>query len=275
MGDPDQLTSVEAGSVLRDLVTASAETWWSDRVTQLSKTYRYDEKQPLGRLIAAIREGDRAKVEALLGLADADDVAWVPSRGLPGELERAAAHWATVLSTQDPEEHFERRGRYVMLSPFRRGKLGTRTLGASIMDRLPDTPGGKPLVRPIIIEENSHELRVYNGDFAMLVEGQPPMATVQSEAEGFREIAEARLPRYSDAFALSVHKAQGSEFDEVLFVLPEEDAPILTRELLYTAVSRARRRVRLVGPKEVLAAALERRARRYSGLVDAIAKALD
>ena len=275
VGDPDQLTSVEAGSVLRDLVKASAETWWSDRVTQLSKTYRYDEKQPLGRLIAAIREGDRAKVEALLELADADDVAWVPTRSLPGELDRAAAHWATVLSTQDPEQHFERRARYLMLSPFRRGKLGTRALGASIMDRLAETEGGKPVVRPIIIEENSHELRVYNGDFAMLVEGQPPMATVQSEAEGFREIAEARLPRYSDAFALSVHKAQGSEFDEVLFVLPEEDAPILTRELLYTAVSRARRAVRLVGPKQVVAAALERRARRYSGLVDAIARALD
>ena len=109
----------------------------------------------------------------------------------------------------------------------------------------------------------------------MLVEGEPSIATVQSEAEGFREIAEARLPRYSDAFALSVHKAQGSEFDEVLFVLPDEDTPMLSRELLYTAVSRARRAVRLVGPKEVLLAALGRSARRYSGLVDAIAEALD
>jgi exodeoxyribonuclease V alpha subunit len=107
----------------------------------------------------------------------------------------------------------------------------------------------------------------------MLVDGEPPMATVHSEREGFSTIAKARLPRFSDAFALSVHKAQGSEFDEVLVVLPEEDAPLLTRELLYTAVSRARERVRIVGPAEVVTATLERRVRRHSGLVDAIGEA--
>jgi exodeoxyribonuclease V alpha subunit len=274
VGDPDQLTSVEAGSVLRDLVTASRATWWRDRVTQLTETYRYDEKQPLGQLVAAIRSADRASVNAVLE-ADADDVVWSSSVGLQAELDRAGAHWTKALATLDPEEHFELRGRYVMLSPFRRGSIGTQRLGAAIQERLPSPANGTPRVTPIIIEENSHELRVYNGDFAMLVDGEPPTAAVQSDADGFREIAEARLPRFSDAFALSVHKAQGSEFDEVLVVLPEEDAPLLTRELLYTAVSRARKRVRIVGPKEVVAAALERRARRYSGLVDAIAAAQD
>jgi len=274
VGDPDQLTSVEAGSVLRDLVTASTETWWRDRVTQLTKTYRYDEEQPLGQLVAAIRAADGATVDALFE-AEAEDVVWSASDGLQAELDRAAAHWAKVLATLDPEEHFDLRSRYVMLSPFRRGAIGTRRLGAAIQERLPSPANGTPRITPIIIEENSHELRVYNGDFAMLVDGVPPTAAVQSDAGGFREIAEARLPRFSDAFALSVHKAQGSEFDEVLVVLPKEDAPLLTRELLYTAVSRARKRIRIVGPKEVVAAALERRAQRYSGLVDAIAAAQD
>jgi len=275
VGDPDQLTSVEAGSVLRDLVTASAKTSWKGGVTQLTETYRYDEKQALGQLIAAIRKGDGATVQRLLDRDDATDLVWVSSAGLPAELDRAASHWSAALGTRNPKEHFDLRGRYVMLSPFRRGMVGTRRLGAAVVDRLYQSEGREPAVRPIIIEENSHELKVYNGDFAMLVEGEPSVATVQSEAEGFREIAEARLPRYSDAFALSVHKAQGSEFDEVLFVLPEDDAPMLSRELLYTAVSRARRAVRLVGPKEVVLAALGRSARRYSGLVDAIAEALD
>ncbi|MBW2719747.1 MAG: AAA family ATPase, partial [Deltaproteobacteria bacterium] len=80
VGDPDQLTSVEAGSVLRDLVTASTETWWSDRVTRLTTTYRYDEKQPLGQLVASIRAGEAATVSALLE-AKADDV---------GDCERLA-----------------------------------------------------------------------------------------------------------------------------------------------------------------------------------------
>jgi exodeoxyribonuclease V alpha subunit len=273
VGDPDQLTSVEAGSVLRDLVTASTQTWWSDRVTLLTETYRYDETRPLGQLVAAIRTADGATVDALLQ-GEAEDVVWSSSEDLPAELDRAAAHWAKALATLDPAEHFERRDRHVMLSPFRRGALGTQRLGAAIQKRLPSPADGTPRVTPIIIEQNSHELRVYNGDFAMLVDGEPPTAVVQSDADGFRKIAEARLPKFSDAFALSVHKAQGSEFDEVLIVLPEEDAPLLTRELLYTAVSRARKRVRLVGPKQVVAAALERRAQRYSGLVDAIGQAL-
>ena len=274
VGDPDQLTSVEAGSVLRDLVTASAQTGWRGRVTHLTKSYRYDEQQPLGQLVAAIRNGERANVEALLDREGTNDLVWSAPEGLQAELDRAAVHWAKVLATLDPAEHFELRGQYVMLSAFRRGLVGTRRLGAAIQERLATTEHGTPRVTPIIIEENSHELRVYNGDFAMLVDGQPRIATVQSDADGFREIVEARLPQFSDAFALSVHKAQGSEFDEVLVVLPPEDSPLLTRELLYTAVSRARKRVRLVGPKQVIAAALERRAQRYSGLVDAIDEAL-
>jgi exodeoxyribonuclease V alpha subunit len=274
VGDPDQLTSVEAGSVLRDLVTASAQTSWRDRVTHLTTTYRYDAEQPLGQLVAAIRAGETSTVDTLLARETAEDVVWAPSDGLPGELDRAANHWSQVLDTLEPAEHFELRARYVVLSPFRKGAIGTRRLGESIRERLTTRGHGTPQVTPIIIERNSHDLRVYNGDFAMLIDGDPPTATVQSDADGFREIAVARLPQFSDAFALSVHKAQGSEFDEVLVVLPEEDVPLLTRELLYTAVSRARKRVRVVGPKAVVAAALDRRAQRHSGLVDAIGRAL-
>jgi exodeoxyribonuclease V alpha subunit len=272
VGDPDQLTSVEAGSVLRDLVTASSETWWLGRVTQLSRTYRYDETKPLGQLVDAIRNGSVTDIDALLSRPGADDVAWASLDALPSELDRAADHWSEVLSVRDPAKHFELRSHYVMLSPFRSGPIGTRQLAAAIQERLHRRRGRAPQVTPLIIEENSYELSVYNGDFAMLVDGERPVATVGAESGGFREIAQARLPRYSEAFALSVHKAQGSEFDEVLIILPEGDAPLLTRELLYTAVSRARKRARIVGPKEVAAAALKRRAQRYSGLVDAIAR---
>jgi exodeoxyribonuclease V alpha subunit len=271
VGDPDQLTSVEAGSVLRDLVMASTETWWTDRVTHLTTTFRYAEDQPLGQLVRAIRCGDAARVEALLGLPDAEDVAWVGPEGLAGELDRAAQRWAQTLCTTDPEAHFAERSRFVVLSPYRVGLTGTRQLGAAIESRLPKTIGRSAGITPIIIEQNSQELQVYNGDFAMLFQTEPRRAVIQRVAEDIHEVSEARLPPYSNAFALSVHKAQGSEFEEVLIVLPEQDAPLLTRELLYTAVSRAKKRVRLVGPKEVILAALERRAQRYSGLVDAIA----
>lgn len=271
VGDPDQLTSVEAGSVLQDLVTANTQTWWRGRCTHLTKTFRYAAEQPLGQLVAAIRAGDPVEVQRILELQEAPDVTWLPFGKLNAELDRAAALWSETLREADPEEHFARRTRFAILTPYRVGPTGTQRLGAAIAARLSSSPTPSANVIPIIIEQNSQELRVFNGDFAMLVGADRRRAFIQRASEGPYEVAEARLPHYSDAFALSVHKAQGSEFDEVLIVLPEEDGPLLSRELLYTAVSRARKRVRLVGAPEVIAAAVGRQAQRYSGLVDAIA----
>jgi exodeoxyribonuclease V alpha subunit len=177
------------------------------------------------------------------------------------------------LRPHDPAAHFALRNRYVVLTPFRRGAIGTGRLGGAIVERLSALSGSASPITPIIVEENSRELQIFNGDFAMRIDDEVPKAVVQAEAGRFREIAAARLPRHSEAFALSIHKSQGSEFDEVLIVLPDEDGPLMTRELVYTAVSRAKRRVRIVGSKKVLHAALSRRARRDSGLVDAIAAA--
>ncbi|MDH3483123.1 MAG: exodeoxyribonuclease V subunit alpha [Myxococcales bacterium] len=269
VGDPDQLTSVEAGSVLRDLVRASNETWWRHRITHLTKTYRYDEAQPLGQLVAAIRDGNPSVIDELLDSHGSGDVQWSSLGDIGDELDRAAVKWSEIVNATEAEEHFRRRAQYVVLSPYRKGPIGTRQLGVAIERR---TPRVGLAVHPIIIEENNSEIGVYNGDFGMLFERDGTLgATVQCAPGRIENLAEARLPRYSSAYALSVHKAQGSEFDEVLIVMPEEDAPLLTRELLYTAVSRARARVRLVGPREVIAAAVRRPARRFSGLVDRIA----
>ena len=134
-----------------------------------------------------------------------------------------------------------------------------------------------------MIVENDYELELFNGemgvvDFTELGEAlaifpERGVLPVDAYSNSVRSVPLTRIAHFQTAYAVTVHKAQGSEFDEVLIVLPEEDAPLLTRELLYTAVSRARKRVRIVGPKDVVQAALARRARRDSGLVDAIAKA--
>ncbi len=273
VGDPNQLTSVEAGSVLQDLVTAGSETWWKNRMTTLTKTYRYDATRPLGKMIEAVRAGDRERVEGLVEGSGQEDIVWSPGENLSEELDRSAKRWTSIVETTDVEEHFKKREEYVVLTPFRKGPRGTRRLSAAIQERLTVRGSSFAPAHPILIEENSNELRVYNGDFAMIREGELRIGYIQGEEGKARAIAEARLPRYSDAYALSVHKAQGSEFDEVLLILPEEDAPLLTRELLYTALSRARQRVRIVGPKEVLLSALARRARRHSGLIPALGHA--
>ena len=96
------------------------------------------------------------------------------------------------------------------------------------------------------------------------------LAFFPDDAQRSRAVALARLPRHETAYALSVHKSQGSEFDEVLLLLPPEPSPLLSRELLYTAVTRARRRVVVFGSPEVLAFAVRRSVPRASGLRDAL-----
>jgi exodeoxyribonuclease V alpha subunit len=86
-------------------------------------------------------------------------------------------------------------------------------------------------------------------------------------AGGFRALAPVRLPAHQTAFAMTVHKSQGSEFDEVLVLLPEQRSRVVTRELLYTAVTRARRRVAICAGEQVLVAAIESPTRRHSGLL--------
>src|SRR5262249_15572012 len=89
-----------------------------------------------------------------------------------------------------------------------------------------------------------------------------------AEAGTLREVSPSRLPRHETAFALSVHKSQGSEFDEIVFVLPERPSPVLTRELVYTAVTRARRQVTMAGSEARLRHAITTRVGRASGLAE-------
>jgi exodeoxyribonuclease V alpha subunit len=131
--------------------------------------------------------------------------------------------------------------------------------------------------RAVIVLANDHVLRLYNGDIGIALPGADGALLVHfpdtAADAGFRTIAPVRLPRHESAFAMTVHKSQGSEFDEVLVVLPETRSRVLTRELLYTAITRARARVTLAASEPVLAAAIESATQRDSGLLARLAEA--
>jgi exodeoxyribonuclease V alpha subunit len=122
--------------------------------------------------------------------------------------------------------------------------------------------------RPILVTANDPSTRLYNGDVGVIMAGPDgrPLAWFEDAAGGVRAVAPARLPAHETAWAMTVHKSQGSEFDHVVLVLPEEPSAVVTRELLYTAVTRARRCVSIVGSRETVAAAVERTTARASGL---------
>jgi exodeoxyribonuclease V alpha subunit len=123
--------------------------------------------------------------------------------------------------------------------------------------------------RPVMVLRNDHVLKLFNGDIGIVLPDPNGILQVYfpDEIGGFRAIAPVRLPDHETAFAMTVHKSQGSEFDELLLVLPAEKNRVLTRELLYTAVTRARQRLTLVANATVVASTIETATTRVSGLL--------
>jgi len=128
--------------------------------------------------------------------------------------------------------------------------------------------------RPVMIARNDYGLQLFNGDVGVVLpssgEGGDLRACFPMPDGAMKSIHPMRLPEHETAFAVTVHKSQGSEFDRVLLILPDRPSPIVTRELLYTAMTRARRSVEIWAPEAVLREAIKRRTRRFSGLEEAL-----
>jgi exodeoxyribonuclease V alpha subunit len=131
--------------------------------------------------------------------------------------------------------------------------------------------------RPVVVLRNDDLLGVFNGDIgiALPAAGGRLMVHFAARDGGFRTVAPVRIPAHKTAFATTVHKSQGSEFDDVLVLLPAQRSRVATRELLYTALTRARRRVTLCAGSDVLVQAIESPTRRRSGLLARLKEAAD
>jgi len=129
--------------------------------------------------------------------------------------------------------------------------------------------------RPVLITQNDYNLGLFNGDIGITLrdpaEASEGLAVFFPDAAGgLRRFLPYRLPAHETVYAMTVHKSQGSEFEDVLLILPAKDSPVLSRELVYTALTRARKRITLVGSRDVLTTAIHRRIERTSGLRDAL-----
>jgi exodeoxyribonuclease V alpha subunit len=128
--------------------------------------------------------------------------------------------------------------------------------------------------RPVLIGTNDYQLRLFNGDVGLILRDAEAGGELRAffiDATGaLRRVLPARLPAHETSFAMTVHKSQGSEFDRVLLVLPDRDTPLVTRELLYTGITRARRGVEVWADDAVLRGGIARRIERSSGLHDAL-----
>lgn len=259
LGDADQLASVDAGAVLRDLVEAPA---LASCVTTLRRSRRFSADSALGALVFALRGEDwPAVASALDGVTCLRD----DGRAVPSVvLDAVRAQASRLAEAASPEEALAELGRWRLLTALRRGPTGAEAINAQLATERGDALAAGT---PVLVIENAPDDRLANGDLGVVWEEPDGRRVVLFPGdEGPRRVGVRRLPRWEPAFAMTVHKAQGSEFGAVHVLLPPPPSPLLTRELLYTAVSRARDAVTLVAPDGAIEAAHAARVERATGL---------
>jgi exodeoxyribonuclease V alpha subunit len=295
LGDRDQLPSVDAGDVLAAIVDAAttvadnapgdtlealaASVPTPDRFAglrvALHRTYRQADAFDLAPLAAAVRDGDSDAALALLrdgalrGVHFHEDV----TDPLESRLrEPLLAPWRALgaVDAQSPEAidaalALAQRAR--LLTALRHGPQGALALNARIEEALAGAQRDPYFHgRLVAITENSYRHGLFNGDLGLCLRSEDGSVVWFRTAAGLRPFHPAALPAHAGAFAMTVHKAQGSEFDTVWLQLPRQPARTLSRELVYTAITRARDTLHVCASESVLRAALSVRAQRVSGL---------
>lgn len=310
LGDKDQLASVEAGAILGDLYAAaspdfsepfaarvrkltgealpvardSAASGLKDGMVELLYTHRFADDGGIAELARAVNAGASARALEILGRGGSVELCPIADRD---ELKRRLAPLLGAklggLAELAPAERLARLDGFRILAAHRRGPFGVETLNDWAEKSLAPRARGSVQSgfydgRPLLVTANDYQVELFNGDVGVIApseqrQGAPLAAWFRGGPGGLRQLSPACLPQHETAFTLSVHKSQGSEFDEIAFVLPDRPSPILTRELVYTAVTRARRKVTVFGSEAVLRAAIEVAVERASGLKDRLSGA--
>ncbi|MEJ7747405.1 MAG: AAA family ATPase, partial [Luteimonas sp.] len=269
IGDPDQLPAVEAGDVLGALCDAAAAgTAFGAQRVHLTRGYRQADSSALPALASALQAGDGAAVVALLTAGD-DSLHWYegPVAALAQTLRGfALPAYQRIAQASDPAEALRGARSMRVLCALRNGPFGAQAWNAWFAEqlgaRMPFFHG-----RLLMITSNSYRQGLFNGDVGVVWhDGDGESAVWFDTGDGLRAWSPTQLPAHESAFATTVHKSQGSEFDQVAVVLPDADARVLGRELLYTALTRARHGALLWSPRPVLLRAIARQTTRESGL---------
>ncbi|MCF2134619.1 AAA family ATPase (plasmid) [Mycetohabitans endofungorum] len=257
-------------------------------VVWLQTNYRFGLDSPIGQLSSAIRDGSPADALGVLEAADDCAPAYFIDDGGPAlghaareYIARGFARYADLLAgmlqRREPQAGvlFDALNAFRVLCAVRAGPHGVDALNEWIsaelrrVVRLPFAPAARWFAgRPVIVTRNDYALGLFNGDIGIaLPAGDGALRVVFEQGAGQRRsVSPAMLPSHDTAFALTVHKSQGSEFERAALVLPPTFSRALSRELIYTAVTRARAQIAIIGTRAVLAQAIGTPTRRDTGL---------
>ncbi|PYZ77593.1 exodeoxyribonuclease V subunit alpha [Citrobacter koseri] len=306
LGDRDQLASVEAGAVLGDICAWVNAGFTAGRAQQLSrltgspipagagteaaslrdslcllqKSYRFGHDSGIGQLAAAINRGDKAAMKTVFqqGFSDIEKRTLQSSEDYAAMLDEALAGYgrylALVREGAEPGAIIQAFNEYQLLCALREGPFGVGGLN----ERIEQVMLQKRKIqrhshsrwyegRPVMIARNDSALGLFNGDIGIALDrGQGLRVWFAMPDGSIKSVQPSRLPEHETTWAMTVHKSQGSEFDHAALILPSQRSPVVTRELVYTAVTRARRRLSLYADERVLSGAIATRTERRSGL---------
>ena len=258
-----------------------------DCMVVLKKSYRFTDTSGIGECSRAVNSGKFDETFSILN-SNPDQIAWKKISG-PKDLSMALPKevingYSDYLNCRDPHRALELFNRFRILCAVKFGALGVTEInrftedilnrnGLIELDNLSTYPWYRG--RPVLITRNDYNLELFNGDIGITM-SEPDSKSKDlyvyfSDAAGKpRRFLPHRLPEHETAYAMTVHKSQGSEFSEILLILPNQDYPVLTRELLYTGITRAKNHISIWGREEIIKTTILRKINRNSGLKDAL-----
>ncbi|NRA83764.1 MAG: exodeoxyribonuclease V subunit alpha [Gammaproteobacteria bacterium] len=278
-------------SQLAPLVAQSASSI-GDSLCLLQKSYRFGQYSGIGQLASAVNNGDIARLNKVWqqGFSDIglhrvidQDLSIITQMVING-YQPYLKDVANVKTIDDVARVLELFNQFQLLSPLRKGKTGIEQLNHQIESRLNHfglinlEQGTWYSGRPIMIQENDHQQQLFNGDIGMVLpdvistqeqssSAELPLRVYFKMANGeIKSFLPSRLPRVDTVYAMTIHKSQGSEFNHVVMVLPQHWGQLLTKELIYTGITRAKSRYDLFASLEVLEKSTKCQTKRSSGL---------
>ncbi len=310
LGDRDQLASVESGAVLGDICDTGTEHYHTrafaqmvrnitgdqiessatepaiaDSLIVLHKSFRFGSNSGIGMVSQAVKKGDADGVLQMLRDCCFDDIRFVEradAARLTADLwQHVIEGYGPYIACKDVAEAYHLFSQFRILCALRHGPWGVERLNHVVEHILKNTGWINPARiwyygKPLMVIRNDYGLRLFNGDVGIVFPDSPAQDTLRvyfpSIDGSFRKILPLQLPDCETAYAQTIHKSQGSEFDHVVVLFPPQISPVLSRELLYTAITRARKRVEIWGTEKILRFMINNPTRRASGLRDALWK---
>jgi exodeoxyribonuclease V alpha subunit len=270
LGDKDQLASVESGAVLADFIAALP-----DNTLELQHSYRFDDG--IKKLADAVNQQDHETAWRILSANDEHLRILEQKQLIPYMLNRREDYARLVSVKADFTYIYQSLIYFQVLCSNRHGKNGAVDINTAVEHALfgrnlkygatPWYPG-----RPVMVMQNNPALHLYNGDIGICLPDKEQNGNLMvffPRPDGtVKKHLPTRLPTCETVFAMTIHKSQGSEFDEALIVLPETINPVLSKELLYTAITRARKKINIVAEESVFTATIHRKMERATGLAN-------